>query len=506
MLYAKSGHLGGTSSASPVLLIPGCPAASLPGTKANGRSFLLEVEEFMVSDLKKGLAMRCLLVCFTKARAVSAELLQSCVSEPGGTTAEAVVSRFSQKMKRNAIIGALANKNQQYSREKMIYKALYALAAFFGRSEIANEGTPGKILWDANGSDPTFSVVSCSPESLVIAGEDSGSVQPGHFLVSLQDRSDAICNPCGTLFRKVVARRANTLATTYATYEEIFRTTSHDTIEDRPPTNFFVEPLFACGDASRRQDGNNLDSVHRRLQIFVTQNNRDCVGLAGLILILGLPALVCFCIPCIPVWIAFFIICADGSLSHTRADDASTRRLDELHDWVNHGKFPSTCADWTSTHANGQCVYSGCRGASDVSDCFFGGVDEICSARTCSDDASLAPLAGEDAVANGFEFDAACGMKYVCYSSTHDKALCDASFLKTMRDACPAATGKSGAASVDDTTFPLASSTIQNNCHLLSIVYYVATKVLGTDAYKQSQREQHKFERSGCDSAGNIPL
>jgi len=292
--------------------------------------------------------------------------------------------------------------------------------------------------------------------------------------------------------------------------------------------NLFIEPFFEC-----KYSTNSSTKLHYRRQLQneaetdeeETETTEICTTIGDIMLPIIIISLcvVPLLIPLIPVMILqtmltwYFV--STGQCSNPVADidiwspelwtEASTVSSVAAENPnsnfnsrnLNTGtatSFPASCADWTVTNSKGKCSYSKCYPMSKIGDeqnlseCFFNIKNGFCSS---GDDNPGNGIISEDMI-KSIGFKDAFAMKTMCYSSSYRREICDATFYKTMINTCILADSK-----VNDIAFPMNSSTLSENCHLLSVFLFLTSKIFGQSRFEFLQLEQKRYQETGCSSA-----
>lgn len=374
-----------------------------------------------------------------------------------------------------------------------ILNAVYSLGAFFS----SNGEVPGKLFID--GAESSIGISSCTEDAITILNNDvSSSLKNGHIIVSVNESDDdSVCATCSPIFRKVVSHGDdNVITTTFATFAEVFP----EEVYGSDLADEFVEPLFQC-EHSRNS--------HRELPDLEGFCMEQPVFALVAIFLFWLMAPLAFI--GLPVGAAMTGLLAMGSprancqerrnlqrvgldeeiLSRENGDEASQ---------AEDSSFPSTCTDWKATDQNGSCLYADCNvGLNGApSDCFSYKEGEVIDRQ------SIGMTKMDEIFRVDHDLSEADCVQDFCYSSRFDKATCDISIYKAAKSTCVVEQTKNSPVSV--AVYPLSTSTLSQNCHLMSLLIFLQAKVFGRDAYVNMQSKQSTYEKDVCAHSSTIQI
>jgi hypothetical protein len=357
----------------------------------------------------------------------------------------------------------------------------------------------GKILVDGVNNDD-ISVVSCTADSVVVKGNDVTTIEAGKILVHIDGKSigESICTSCGPLFRKVVSINGDTLTTTFASFAEVF---DHDIFEDHGDLNdALIEPQLRCPHSFH--DSTEVNMSRRRMEDNKgLQFDTFCNATWGII-----------------SYLLFIPVFFSGGLLFDSMDAVRTQFKSLIDVWgktwncsvtgnrrtrslwsENDTKIfvPSNREEWKSRDDEEKCVYFNCNSPIGEADC-FDSTDLSCPKKGGSHLLLHTPDFAKSSLDEFILQSASCNHE-ICYASNIDKDTCDIEFSRYTEKICASSSESVNAmAIVGDVTFPLSSKSINENCSLLSVVFYIGLKVFGNNVRNELQSKQVDYQNTYC--------
>lgn len=312
---------------------------------------------------------------------------------------------------------------------------------------------PGFVI---SGTDPSFTVVSCDPSSVEVAGSRTAEIKTGNILIYTPHATDT-CTSCNPLFRKVQSISISSvtgnliLATTFLRVSEILQvgTANPDEIA---LGNEIMETLFDC--------------LHSGQTSFI----------------------------------------------NAATNEESITVLDEEHTVVVYDKLPppplsfvpwsenlsilaGTCnANWLKKNTDGRCTHTNCYVGvnGDPTDCFECGRMLTPDQNGCDNGCGTSGFT-TDGKFDTFDFGPACCNHDHCYSSnSFTREQCDQTFLNEMKSQCPPPTKI-----VFFWRFPVeVINQDYLDCDAAANLFYgiVGKTFVGTLAYNSAQTKQQAHE------------